>query len=161
MTRSFNSAELLRIWENGVALTPFERGQLLARVAGDDTKGHEIGQLSIGERDDILIGMHRRLFGADIEGLVSCPACNGQAELSFSLNDFPRPGSPHDKDSLSILSNGLKVDFRLPTVNDIASTLRHANEVDARRDLLSQCIIRAEADGKEIDGNSLPLSMVD
>ncbi len=74
--RALLAFELLRVWEQGLTLTPVQRALALLAAACPDTSTDALAGLSIGQRDACLLTLREWAFGPQLISLATCPACN-------------------------------------------------------------------------------------
>ena len=119
--RALSAPELLRIWEQGLAQSPVQRALLLLTGACQDTPWKTLAELSIGQRDSLLLTLREMTFGSQIQSLATCPACKDRLELTFGAADIrviaPSPTSA----TLSLQVDDYDVQFRLPNSLDLVT----------------------------------------
>src|SRR5947209_3687248 len=80
---------LLAAWERGRS-EPQLIGRTLALLsaagAGDDLTA--LVDLSIGQRDGLLLRLRQEHFGDDVDALTSCAGCAERVELTFHLSEI-------------------------------------------------------------------------
>ncbi|MGP3950458.1 T4 family baseplate hub assembly chaperone [Streptomyces sp. 7N604] len=113
--------DLLAAWEAGLAARhDGDRALLLHRVARPDSSGDELLSLPVGEREADLLALRRALFGDRMQVLVECRACGEAMEFDLDAGELAqrprRPAGP-----LRVEADGWVVEFRLPTVADLAA----------------------------------------
>ena len=127
--------ELLRVWEQGLGLTPPQRVVSLLTASGET----EAGCLPIGARDALLIRIRENLFGAQLDSTVACPVCAEEQEFQLSTAGILVPhGAAETK--LSVSFEGADYVFRLPDSNDLASIQGAVSPDEARRALVLRCL---------------------
>jgi hypothetical protein len=115
--RALTQAELLSMWEHGQGQRPSRRA--LALLPPDSAS------LPIGRRDASLLELRVALFGSELSGVTSCPACGEEIELAFDAEEVRRePAADPGDDS-----------FRLPTTEDLIA-IEHAEDLETARALL-------------------------
>ena len=155
--RALTAAELLSLWERGLAQPPARRGVLLLGAASDlaDAK-----RLSIGQRDARLLELRERLFGSEMTGLAACPACAEKVELQFQVSDIRATESAETPDRLVVNLDGVETEFRLPNSIDLDRLDATADLAANRRLLLESCLLSARRDGQNVDASELPETVV-
>jgi hypothetical protein len=131
--------------------------QLLAAVttrigAASPVTPEILRDLTIGDRERLLLGCVIANFGAELEVVARCPEpdCGQLAELSVSLVEAAANASPQpDEHQLEIDAEDgpHRVIFRLPTGRDQEAAARQAlvDPGAAAADLLARCVIQAGA----------------
>ncbi|HYP06540.1 MAG TPA: hypothetical protein VER03_09965 [Bryobacteraceae bacterium] len=94
--------------------------ELLARCLGPVGESwpeslEHVRELSLGERDWLLLELRRRSIGPRIRGEVRCPHCQATIELDFASRDFPIENARH---VVATLPSGRSVTVRPPTAED-------------------------------------------
>ncbi|MCC9739846.1 hypothetical protein [Streptomyces sp. MNU89] len=127
------TAELLAVWEAGLAQHGPGRALLLHRTARPGTGTGELLAMPVGERETDLFALRSALFGERMEVRIECRACGTAMEFDLDAGrlpgETPRPGGP-----LRVAEDGWVVEFRLPTVADLAAVARAAADGRAGTD---------------------------
>jgi len=74
-------ADILTLWERGVAAAPIERALLLAGEARPDLGMQQCWALPLGQRDQAIAALRTRLFGPAAELTSRCPRCGTEVEV--------------------------------------------------------------------------------
>ena len=128
-------SELISVWESGDGPRPSRRILAMLSAAEPEAQAEELLAMPAGARDAELLALREALFGRELSGVTSCPACGEPIELTFDVDDV-RADAPRIGEELSVHD----VSFRLPTVSDLAS-IERMRDADAARDaLLARCI---------------------
>ena len=69
-----SAPELLRVWESGIGQTPVNRALSLLEAAYPEAT-IPLEQLTIGQRDSLLLTLREQMFGERLESVVECPQC--------------------------------------------------------------------------------------
>ena len=85
--RALSAAELLDVWERGLAHSPAQRALILLALACDETPVEELAQFSIGRRDAQLLALREQTFGPQLASTTICPACAEQLEFNVDIAD--------------------------------------------------------------------------
>lgn len=159
--RPLSAAELLEVWERGIAQTPVQRALTLLAAACPDTSVDALAGLSVGRRDGNLLTLREWTFGPHLVGLATCPGCGQHLELAFTVADIRADPAPETagEDVLSVA--GYELRFRLPTSLDLATVTEHADPEQSRQVLLSQCLLYASYDGEGVPPDRLPSDVVE
>jgi hypothetical protein len=160
MTRALSGQEILRIWEVGLGQHPIDRALTILAVALPERSRDALAALSIGQRDTCLLIMRERTFGSRLVTVVTCPACQAQAECVLDIAAMqPVPHiEPVAQQQLSV--DGYELRFRLPDSVDLAA-IAHNNDVAATRALLVQrCIVQSYHDGLSVPTEALPETVI-
>lgn len=132
--------------------------ELLARCTSLD----DPGALCVGDREALLLNLHRLTFGKTLECVLQCPACEQRMELAPGVSDlllspYGAPSPRHELRIVDAAANYL-VSFRLPVSRDLDSvaTVASHDVAQAARGLLEHCIHAASCDGEAVAVDELP-----
>jgi 4-hydroxy-3-methylbut-2-en-1-yl diphosphate synthase IspG/GcpE len=149
-----HAAELVAAWEQGSGRTPVGRGESLLGALGVDAVRRQ--DLSVGQRDTLLMDLRGRLFGTAVTALATCPACSEKLEVSFDLDDVRArpPGDPTDP--VEVEHEGYTVRARPPSIGDLAALDTEMPWPNARERLLERCVLGARRDDRQVAVDELP-----
>ncbi|GAA1715115.1 hypothetical protein [Streptomyces yatensis] len=118
-------AELLAIWESGLAHHGPGRALLLHRAARPESAADELLSLPVGEREADLYALRRALFGERMQIRAECGACGEAMEFDLDARDLGV--RPRERDGpLRVEEGEWTVEFRLPTVADLEAAAQAA-----------------------------------
>lgn len=147
MLRSPSNAELLDAWDAGRTQHPIDGVLTLLRAfTGDDRR--TLAQLSIGERDALLLEIRRRHFGDRLDAVCACERCGELNE--FAIDSAQLPSRPAGDAAVALVTGDRTVRARLPSSLDLAAVVG-LDEDDAVRVLTERCV----ADGARLAGDDL------
>src|SRR5215469_9677701 len=114
---TFTPAALLAAWERCLPLSPVRRAVTLLELAKPSVPAETITALPIGSRDRELLRLQVFAFGAEITGLVACPACAETVEIAADANTIMAsvPDAAPGGEELTFDRDGYHISFRLPT----------------------------------------------
>jgi hypothetical protein len=149
-----HAADLVAAWEQGSGRTPVGRGESLLGALGIDAVRRR--DLSVGQRDTLLMDLRGRLFGTAVTALAACPACGEQLEVTFDLDDVRArpPGDPTEP--VEVEHEGYTVRARPPTTGDLAALDTAVPRPDAPDRLLERCVLDARRVDGEVAVGELP-----
>ncbi|WP_375448790.1 phage baseplate protein [uncultured Nostoc sp.] len=160
--RSLSASELLNIWEWGRNQPYCSRAIRLLATACPETSIDKLTQLSLGQRDAMLLTLREWIFGSQLVSQVTCPSCGEDLELNFDVADM-RVASlslePVEKYSLELAD--YEVSFRLPNSLDLMAIAEHKQLDIAQEVLLERCILGAACSGKLLPLDQLPSHVID
>ncbi|MFE3598873.1 hypothetical protein [Streptomyces sp. NPDC059142] len=139
-------AELLATWEAGLAQHGSGRSLLLHRAARPGAATDTLLSLPVGEREADLFALRRALFGERMQVRAECGACGAAMEFDLDATAFGARGPGRDG-PLRVTEGEWVVEFRLPTVADLAAAGAAADAAEARRLLVARCTVSAVRDG--------------
>ncbi len=160
--RSLSASELLNIWEWGRTQPTWSRALKLLATACPETSAERLTQLSIGQRDALLMTLRERTFGSQLVSQATCPGCGEGLELNFSVADV-RVASPQAEPIEKIALNvaHYELSFRLPNSLDLIAIADYKQPDTARDVLIGRCFLAAVCHGEELPINQLPPNVVD
>lgn len=132
--------------------------ELLARC----TDLADPGALSVGDREALLLNLHRLTFGETLECVLRCTACDERLTLTPRVSDlllspYEAPRASHE---LEVEDSGssYRAAFRLPATADLDTAAAIASsDVDlAARELLARCLRDLTRDGTPLDSDEMP-----
>lgn len=151
--RTPSASELLAVWEHARAQPTTKQALMLLATASPDASREDLAKLSIGRRDARLLTLREVLFGSRLTGLVACPQCGRQLELSVEAADLRTGADQPIPETLSVTREGYTARFRLPNSEDLAALdVAHGRESDehaAVRALLSRCLVEVRRNGRK------------
>ncbi|MEU1816088.1 hypothetical protein ABZ543_12955 [Streptomyces roseifaciens] len=140
----------------------------VVRVGPESMSRQVAGELLIGDRELLILGIRRATFGDTIEfEALPCPHCEELTDLSVPLDAIPlvRLAEPERTELEVPLRRGAVAHVALPTGSDQAAvlSLRDATEAKQNSEVLSRCLLRVvSADGVvEEKPNARKLSIAD
>jgi hypothetical protein len=155
-----SALELLGVWERGLAERPLERALSLLALACPDASRDALADLSIGQRDRLLLTLREATFGPEMTGLLTCPPCGEALQTSFTTIDLRAEGADEPAAPFGIRLAGCDVELRVLTSRDLA--MAQATEAaQARSLLLERCVVAATLEGKPAKVDELPVHVVD
>lgn len=159
--RALTAAELLRVWEHGTPLTPPRRALALLQAAAPEASIEQLGQLSVGQRDDLLLQVRAAAFGSQLEAIATCPHCHEQLEMSFSSDQLRAEPAPLVEAPLALACAGHELTFRLPNNFDLVEVSAASDLATAETLLLRRCILSARQGPHELNAAELPRPVID
>jgi hypothetical protein len=129
----------------------------VSRLGEWDCPGtNAVRQLSLGDREALLLHIQRMTFGEQLECVLRCPACAEPMEFQLQVADLLLPVAElrqqHYEEILTVDESPLRVRFRMPTAADLETALRGAPRIrEAARAMLHGCVdwVRREKDHGE------------
>jgi hypothetical protein len=122
---------------------------------------HEhIRQLTIGDREKLLVALYALSFGPLLDAVLRCPACAETVELPLDLDTvLEAPAGSLCSPQHSLMAGGATLRFRIPNGADHERAARIA-AIDPNRGaavLRSACVIALTGgDGQEIVADRMP-----
>lgn len=160
--RSLSASELLNIWEWGRNQPSWSRAIKLLAGACPETSVETLTQLSIGQRDAMLLALRELTFGSQLVSQVTCPSCGEVLELDFNVADMRVASislAPVEKYCLELAD--YQVSFRLPNSLDMIAIAEYKQPEIAQKILLERCILQAVCHGEYLLFQQLPSDITD
>jgi hypothetical protein len=152
---------------------PLERDTLLlARCVtglerGDGPRMQCVRDLSLGDREALLLHARRLTFGGQIDCVLPCPECHERTDLQLHVDQLLLPvaaGEPKRYFEETMVADGVRfrVQFRIPSAADLEEALSDSNRVcsDAVQVVLYRSVewVRLQSEESELaNENALPL----
>ncbi|HET6358991.1 hypothetical protein [Streptomyces sp.] len=147
-------AELLATWEAGLAQHDSGRSLLLHRAARPGAGTDALLSMPVGEREADLFALRRALFGERMQVRVECAACGEAMEFDLDATLFgTRTRTPDGP--LRVEEGEWAIEFRLPTVADLAAAGAVPDPDEARRLLMARCTVSALRNGEAVVADRL------
>lgn len=145
------AAELLDIWEQGLYQPPLQRIFILLVATFPDKTPAELLELSIGQRDVLLLRLREHLFGQRLLNTARCLQCGERIEWESSVADYFVQATEL-AESFELREADYMLRFRLPNSLDVAAAV-NAGDTDI---ILIRCVLHAEQNGEECATEKLP-----
>lgn len=141
--RGLTASELLDAYERGRRAGAAERALVLLDAAGVGATSAP-DELTVGRRNALLLDVREATFGGDVQGVVACPGCGEQLELSFAVGDLRLGASERGAEAApgwrTLDVDAFEVRFRPPTAGDLVAIEDQTDPVAARRTLVQRCV---------------------
>jgi hypothetical protein len=157
--QGLSAAEMVDVWELGLAQPPLQRALTLLAAASPDIPPGTLYNLSIGERDARLLTLREWTFGPQLNSLTTCPGCSERLELTFDVSDIrakiasstAEPGA-----ALLLCIADHEVSFRLPNSLDLFAIAGSQDLAASTQLLFQRCLLAAKHQGEEKSAAQLP-----
>jgi hypothetical protein len=133
MVTAPHSADLLAAWEEAEGRSPVDRGLALLALTDPGADRERLATLSVAERDERVLALRTRLWGARLDAFAECPACGERLELAIDAGALGQ--APADA-SWAVAG----VRFRLPDIADLAAAAACSDPEEGRLVLAARCI---------------------
>jgi hypothetical protein len=139
MIRAAAATRLIEAWDAGVGQHPVDRALTIASCYTDLDR-RQLAELSIGERDALLLEIRRLVAGDRLSGVCRCDACGEGNEFELDAAALPRPAAPPDRVvTTTVGERSLRA--RLPNSFDLAAVIDESDEGEATRIIVKRCLI--------------------
>lgn len=109
-------AEVLSLWVPGARAPAQQRLATLLAAAGDV----DVDAVTLGQRQQQLLALHRALVGGPIEAQVSCSACATTNEFNVPADAIAAAPSSPAGATVEIVEGESSWRFRVPVMRDLA-----------------------------------------
>jgi hypothetical protein len=159
MPRPFHEA-LLSAWEQGRAEpSPIGRSLALLSAMAFGSPPIPLADLTIGQRDALLLRLHEEVFGDYFFALALCEECQERVEFSFRGSELPNSEAVQCSE-LHVSWNQCEVEFRMPTSRDLLMVSELTDIAEQRAQLLERIVLSVEQGGEPIASEALPEEVV-
>jgi len=158
---ALTAAELLSLWENGASLSAPRRALLILGAAAPEVAPADLGRLTVGRRDDLLLQLRAAAFGPQIDATAVCPICSERLEMAFSTEEIRLPPSPVAGEppfTLEFAEHSLT--FRLPDSLDLVEISSVSDLDQAETALLHRCVLGAHHAHQRVLPDQLPAPVI-
>jgi hypothetical protein len=158
--RAFSMAGMLAAWEDGATKTPSQRALGLLAVVFPETSREQLAELSIGQRDAMLLTLREQLFGQQVTAVVACPGCGERLDLTVDIRELR--ASPREAEAEVVVNvDGYDLRFRTVNAGDAMALADRPGDIQERLDfarelLLQRCLLSASHDGISIGADQIP-----
>ncbi|BAZ37705.1 hypothetical protein NIES4101_36280 [Calothrix sp. NIES-4101] len=139
--RVLSAGELLTVWEQGLMLEPVRQALVLLTSACPEIPPPQLAQLSIGQRDALLLTLREWTFGSQLQSLATCGKCGEHLELNFSVADIRTAIPTQSPESFSVQVEGWEIEFRVPNSLDLMA-IASLPPSDTRSTILQRCLLK-------------------
>jgi hypothetical protein len=153
----FSTQNLLAAWELGWAQPHvIQRSLTLLSAAHPDVPPAAFADLTIGERDTLLLDLREQIFGSRMNALAVCPGCGQRLEFQFDTSDVRVGQEVSAKGEISACVGDYRITFRLPNSHDVTALAEVADVETGRHRLLERVVLRALHRDLEIPAAQVP-----
>ncbi len=159
--RPLSAHETLEVWERGSKRNELERALILASAILPEFSRQQLAELSIGQRDALLLDFYELSFGSELQGQSRCPRCTSTLSFNLDLRQLANGQQAPEITVDEVAMAGLVVRFRLPTSLDFAAMARCQDVEQARLLLLERCVLSVQASDQLVPVAALPSEVVE
>ncbi len=151
--------QLLDVWERGQAVSQVEQSLLLLSYWQPGMTKEQLAELSLGQRDALLLNLRQTLFGPLLVGVHRCPNCATEQLIECSSEQLLQAGGVAGVTG-SLDYHQWHVEFRLPCSLDLAAVTNCPDQYSASRVLLDRCITRVTYEAGVGTTQNMPLEVI-
>lgn len=130
---------------------------LVQRLGKDEPTPDQLENLTMGDRERVLLAVCSHILGAEADFVVSCPGCRAVVEAPIRFRDLisARPDRPASRCSLVAEDGEWGAELAPPTSADLERAMKSGTQ--AARRLLESCLIALfDARGHVVSRDALP-----
>lgn len=158
---TLSAYNILQVWERGQSQNLVNRALTLLAATCPEMTWDELAELSVGQRDALLLALREQTFGAKLNVFSKCPQCQGHIEFTTDIANI-RVVSHSDhvakENELSVEKFNLR--FRLLNSLDLAAVVNCKDITIARSLLVQRCVLQASRDGIVTSPKELPEEII-
>ena len=159
--RSLSALDVIEIWDRLQGLGNPEKALALLDASLPEKRGEELSDLTIGQRDALLLILRKATLGPILQAYVECPECSEKLEFPADIDQILTSGAPEPEGSeFGLKSGDVEVRYRLPNGDDAVAASQSPDLETARRLLFARCLVFARREGQDISPDALPESVV-
>jgi hypothetical protein len=167
--RSLSVSELLKVWEQGVSQSQVQQALMLLTAAAPEIPPKQLAELSIGQRDALLLTLREWTFGSQLSSVATCLGCGDRLDLSFNVADIRVAPATELTETFSLSVADYEVQFRLPNSLDLVAITSqmspsgdaaHNSAATTQQALLERCLLAASSHGEEQLITQLPSNVI-
>ena len=163
--RALSASDLLRAWERAAHEAPVHQALSLLAAAYPDREIGALAELSIGQRDALLLRLREATFGPALTGVADCPACHERIEVALNAAELDMQSSASTFASVSASGAAVEagdyvLQLRPPNSHDVIAALR-LEMSSARVAILRRCLVSAERGGTRVEPDDVPAALLE
>lgn len=135
-------AELLALWERGLARHALDRSALLAAAARPDWAADTVVDRPLGAVNASLLQLRAASFGQRIDGHADCPRCGQRLAFALDTQVLLHGAAEDDAAPRAAEVAGLRV--RPLSLRDLAAVAAEADAARAAQALLARCTLAGD-----------------
>jgi len=159
--RPLSVEDMISVWEQGDLRSSMDRALLMLQAGSPETSLTDLAELSIGERDGLLLELREKTIGTHLSCAVDCPVCAADLQFEFDTRQIARNALPSSTGELVATAGEFSVTFRLPNSRDLAEALREVSAETRRIRLLTRCALDVRKSGVPFPAAELPDYVMD
>lgn len=160
MSDALTDAQMLYIWERGIALGPTSRALLI--LGGARRAGQEACEWPVGRRDAALLEIRRATFGDRLASRTTCPRCGCELEFELDAGALRAHGTgPQGDQTIVLQQGGAHISVRTPTSSDLLAVETLGSSQAIETALWKRCVVAHDEHGAALDPEQLTAAQRD
>lgn len=153
---------ILQVWEQGYGQHLVNRALTLLAAACQEMTWDELADLSVGQRDALLLALREQTFGTKLNVFTECPQCQEHIEFTTDVANIKvvnHSDTVEKENELSVENFDLR--FRLINSLDLAAVVNCNDRTTARNLLVHRCVLQACREGIVLSPKELPEDIIE
>jgi hypothetical protein len=160
--RPLTAADIIRVWESGDRQDAAACAVNMLAAAFPEKRGEELWRLSLGQRNERLLGVREQLFGSELNAFSECLNCGAQLEFTLSVDALRSAGFVAASDTgFELEAEGYVLRFRLLDSLDLRAAAAAPDVSAARRLLAARCVLAMHRETETLTAAELPDTVID
>lgn len=160
--RPLTAADIIRVWESGDKQDAAARAVNMLAAAFPEKRGQELWRLSLGQRNEHLLGVRERLFGPELNAFSECLNCGAQLEFTLSVGALRGEGLVASSETeFELEAEGYALRFRLLDSLDLRAAAAAISVHAARKLLAERCVLGAHYGTETVTVSELPDTVIE
>ncbi len=149
MMRALTGELLLAAWDKGTDQHPLTRGLILLSLALPESNRQQLAELSLAERNLLLLRLRELSFGGTLKGFGTCSRCCANMEFAMPVTALiEHLKSQISSDLIAWSENGRHYQLRPVTSDDLLAVLDAPSVAEAQEQLLKRCLTISDESSK-------------
>jgi hypothetical protein len=160
--RALSASDLLMVWERAAHDGPLQQALSLLAAAYPEREMGALAELSIGERDALLLRLRKATFGPTLTGIADCPSCRERIEVALDAAELEMQSaasSPMSTSGAAVEAEDYVLQLRPPNSHDVIAASR-LEMPSAREMVLRRCILSAQRGGAPVEPDEVPAAVL-
>ncbi|WP_128913970.1 phage baseplate protein [Granulicella sibirica] len=140
---------------------PYERALAILESACPELSREQVRELSIGQRDGLLLALQASTFGPELTALSTCPRCRTAVEVAVEVAQLKQAATLSSlsgtESTAIIVRDGREFQVRRPNSSDLAAADGMEPEQAASK-ILARCVT---SEGVRVDATKLSAETVE
>src|SRR5438045_1640740 len=136
-----SAKEILAVWEAGLSQNPAGCALTLLLACYPKTSRADLEQMTIGQRDALLLVFRERMFGPHFSGVTRCPKCKTSLEMAFRSTDVRANAPDESTEPFSFVFSEYEFECRLPNSADLLAVIGARDPDAVANALFDRCVL--------------------
>ena len=155
--RALTAPDIIRLWETAFRHHPVDRALAMLQAALPERSRDQLAELTLGQRDNLLLALRRATFGNVLPGTSECPGCRRTIEFDLDCGALLAGHDDPHPEQLDL--DGYRITVRPLNSFDLAAAARAGSVAESRAVLLERCVSEARFRDRPIAAEALPAAI--